>query len=176
MEEAPKLVRQLTRSRGRAAAEDVVQAAFERLMGARLEEIERPRAFLARIALNLAADEARRDGRTPVRCAPAEEIAALEEKLAALGASAEDDLIDRERRAVVAGVLHSLPRKERLALLWAKLEGLTHRQIGKRLGEPHTNVPFYLSRALAKCRKALHAFDNCDTHGFQNDGRGADAD
>lgn len=175
-EEGPKLVRQLARSRGRAVAEDVVQTAFERLMGARLEEIERPRAFLARIALNLAADEARRAERAPVRCAPDEDIKVLEEKLMGVSASAEDALIDNERRAVVAAVLRSLPEKERLALLWAKQDGLTHREIGERLGESQHNVPYYLARALAKCRKALHAFEHAGAHGLEHGGRGTDAD
>ena len=175
-EEAPKLVNRLARTRGRAAAEDVVQAAFERLMGARSEDIQHPRAFLRRIVLNLAVDEARRAERAPVRAVTDETMEALEEMFSSSGASAEDCLIENERRAVVVGVLRGLPPKERLSLLWAKLDGLTHRQIGERLGESHTNIPFYLSRALAKCRKALHAFENADTHGFQNDGRGADAD
>jgi DNA-directed RNA polymerase specialized sigma24 family protein len=40
-----------------------------------------------------------------------------------------------------------------------KLKGLSHEEIGRRLGIPRHSVPRYLSRALAKCAEAMAAFE-----------------
>jgi RNA polymerase sigma-70 factor (ECF subfamily) len=57
------LLRRLRRFRGRIAAEDVVQAAFAKMLEVDEAQIEEPRAYLARITRNLAIDELRRHER-----------------------------------------------------------------------------------------------------------------
>ena len=172
--EAPRLLRRLRRFRGRVAAEDVVQSAFAKMLEVDVSEIAEPRAYLTRMTMNLAIDEARRSTNAPVTSVRAEDVDHLAG--ASDDLSAEDMLVRGERFAAMVGAVLALPEKERLALLWAKQDGLTHREIGERLGESQHNVPYYLARALAKCRKALHAFEQAGAHGLDNGGRGTDAD
>ncbi len=61
--EGPRLLRRLRGFRGRIAAEDVVQAAFAKMLEVDEAEIEEPRAYLARITRNLAIDELRKHER-----------------------------------------------------------------------------------------------------------------
>ena len=58
--EGPRLLRKLRRFRGRVPAEDVVQAAFTKMLEIDVSEVEDPRAYLARLTQNLAVDELRR--------------------------------------------------------------------------------------------------------------------
>jgi DNA-directed RNA polymerase specialized sigma24 family protein len=61
--EAPRLLRRLRRFRGRVVAEDVVQAAFTKMLEVDVSEVEDPRAYLAQLTRNLAIDEVRRQSR-----------------------------------------------------------------------------------------------------------------
>ena len=154
--EAPRLLRQLRRYRGRVVAEDVVQSAFAKMLEVDVADVEDPRAYLARLTRNLAIDELRRQSRAGLVCAS-------EERLAELGSGTvltpEEMLIEGERFAHMTGAFLALPRKERLAVVMFKLKGLSHAEIGKRLGIPRHSVPRYLSRALAKCAAAMQAFE-----------------
>jgi RNA polymerase sigma factor (sigma-70 family) len=86
-----------------------------------------------------------------------------DERLERIGADAaltpEEMLIEGERFAHMTGAFLALPKKERLALVMFKLKGLSHEEIGRRLGIPRHSVPRYLSRALAKCAEAMAAFE-----------------
>jgi RNA polymerase sigma factor (sigma-70 family) len=173
-DEAPRLLRRLRRFRGQVASEDVVQSAFAKMLEADASEIAEPRAYLARVTMNLAIDEARRAAKAPVTSVRSEDMDGLAG--ASTDLSADEMLVRGERFAALMGAVLALPEKERLALLWAKQDGLTHREIAERLGESQHNVPFYLSRALAKCRKAMQAFEQAGAHGLDHGGRRADAD
>lgn len=155
--EAPRLIRRLRRYRGRVAAEDVVQAAFTKMLEVDASEIEDPRAYLARITRNLAVDELRRKDRPGAASVSDEELERL--GAAASDLTPEEMLIEGERFSHMLGVVLALPEKERLALLWFKLKGLSHAAIGHRLGVSRHNVPNYLARALAKCAAAVEAFE-----------------
>lgn len=161
--EGPRLVRRLRQFHGRVAAEDVVQTAFAKMMEVDLAEIEDPKAYLARLVRNLAIDEVRRHERVRVSSVSDAE---LEELIARRPGpyerpdlSPEEMLIAGERFAHMTAVVLALPRNERLALLLQKSEGLSHEEIGARLGVSRHNVPRYLARALAKCAKAMAAFE-----------------
>jgi RNA polymerase sigma factor (sigma-70 family) len=158
--EAPRLVRRLRRYRGRVAPEDVVQTAFQRMLEVDVSKVEDPRAYLARLTRNLAVDELRRQARGGA-------VSVSEERLEALSAQTvltpEEMLIEGERFAHMTGAFLALPRKERLAVVMFKLKGLSHEEIGRRLGIPRHSVPRYLSRALAKCAAAMAAFERAGT-------------
>jgi RNA polymerase sigma factor (sigma-70 family) len=85
-------------------------------------------------------------------------------------------VIEGERFAHMLGVVLALPEKERLALLWFKLKGLSHAEIGARLGVSRHNVPNYLARALAKCAVAMEAFERAGLDQISDDGRKRDPD
>lgn len=161
--EAPRLLRRLRGFRGRVIAEDLVQSAFAKLMEQDVAKIEDPRAYLSRLVRNLAVDEVRRQER--VGMASMDE-AELEELLAVRPSpyeradlSPEEMLIAGERFAHMTALVLALPEKERLALVLFKLKGLSHKEIAERLGVSQHSVPYYLSRALAKCAAGLAAFD-----------------
>lgn len=161
--EAPRLIRRLASWRGRVPAEDVVQSAFQRMLEADMAKIEDPKAYLARLVRNLAIDEARRQDRARVASVSDEE---LEQLLAfqpspheRADLSPEQMIIAGERFAHMTAVVLALPRLERLSLLLHKSAGLSHKEIGERLGVSQHSVPRYLARALAKCARALAAFD-----------------
>ncbi|MEQ1810976.1 MAG: sigma-70 family RNA polymerase sigma factor [Terricaulis sp.] len=165
--EAPRLMRRLRRFRGRVVPEDVVQTAFAKMLEVDVSEVEDPRAYLARLTRNLAVDEVRRQESAPVRFVSAD---AFEAK-AAGELTPEEMLIEGERYAHMMGAVLALPEKERMALLWFKLKGLSHQEIAGRLGVPQHNVPRYLSRALEKCDAARHAFERAGLDGIADDGR-----
>lgn len=154
--EAPLLLRRLRRFRGRVVAEDVVQTAFAKMLEIDVSEVEDPRAYLVRLTRNLAVDELRRQNRNRIS-------SVSDEKLERLGVddapTPEETLIQSERLAHMSGAFMALPRKERLAVVMFKLKGLSHEEIGRRLGIPRHSVPRYLSRALAKCAEAMQAFE-----------------
>lgn len=166
--EGPRLLRRLRRFRGRIAAEDVVQAAFTKMLEVDEAEIEEPRAYLARITRNLAIDELRKHERVRVSFVGEDELDRL-----SLGAdlTPEEMLIEGERFAHMTAVVLALPEKERLALVMFKLKGLSHAEIGDRLGVSRHNVPNYLSRALAKCAAAMQAFERAEAGELSHDER-----
>jgi RNA polymerase sigma factor (sigma-70 family) len=154
--EAPRLLRRLRRYRGRVAAEDVVQTAFTKMLEVDVSQVEDPRAYLARLTRNLAVDEFRRQTRAGA-------ASVSEEIMERLGSESvltpEEMLIEGERFAHMTAVFLALPEKERLAVVMFKFEGLSHEEIGRRLGVSRHSVPRYLSRALAKCAEAMQAFE-----------------
>lgn len=163
--EAPRLMRRLQRFNRRLAAEDVVQAAFAKMLEVDPARIGDPKAYLARIAHNLAIDEVRRQGRMGLAGADIDQL----ENLVGGAPSAEDALIAHERVAHMNAALAAMGEKERLALVLFKLKGLSHKEIGRRLGVSQHSVPRYLSRALAKCARAMQAFESAGLDGHDND-------
>ncbi len=154
--EGPRLLRRLRRFRGRIAAEDVVQAAFAKMLEVDEAQIDEPRAYLARITRNLAIDELRKQEAAGLSFVGEDELDRL-----AVGRelTPEEMLIEGERFAHMTAAVLALPERERLALVMFKLKGLSHAEIGERLGVSRHNVPNYLTRALAKCAVAMQAFE-----------------
>ncbi len=171
--EGPRLLRRLRRFRGRVAPEDVVQSAFAKMLEADVAEIEEPRAYLARIARNLAIDEIRRRERSGVSFVSE---AQMDRHDADDDLTPEEMLIEGERFAYMMAVVLALPEKERLALVMFKLKGLSHAEIGRRLGVSQHNVPRYLSRALAKCAAARQAFERAELDEKSDDKRTREPD
>lgn len=121
-----------------------------------MDEIEEPRAYLARITRNLAIDELRKQERPGLSFVGEDELDRLG---VGGGMTPEQMLIEGERFAHMTGAFLALPKKERLAVVMFKLKGFSHEEIGRRLGIPRHSVPRYLSRALAKCAEAMQAFE-----------------
>jgi RNA polymerase sigma-70 factor (ECF subfamily) len=69
--------------------------------------------------------------------------------------SAERRLAARQEYRVLRDALNALPQNQRAALLWNRVECLTHAEIAVRLGVSPSMVNKYIMRALAHCATSL---------------------
>ncbi len=129
----------------RGAAEDTAQDAGMRLIDAVRREplaLRAPRAFLFHVATNLARDQLRRRGRTD------RVLSELQHEITH-APSADVVAAAREEIALVGAALAELPERPRQVLLLARVEGLSHAEIGDRLGIAVKTVENHVGRALA---------------------------
>lgn len=149
--EAPRLRRFLRRFGPLVWADDIAQDSFARLAAADPGEVSSPRAFLFRVARNLAVDAARRRSASPVRAV---------ENLDALACrdwapSPEDALIASEEREALLSALALLSADQRTALVLRKVEGLAPAEIASRLGVSVRQVQRLIALAIARCQAHL---------------------
>ena len=136
--------------RDRAAAEDVVAAAFERAYR-RLRSYD-PRRGSARqwlfgIARNAALDELRRRKR----------VATLAAEPGVADAASADDAADPVRRATVRAALAGLDPRDRELVALKFFAGLDNAEIAGVLGISPSNAGTRLHRAVQRLREACHA-------------------
>ena len=151
---APGLRRFLTRFGPAISPDDVTQDAFARLAAAPPGSVEAPRAWLFRTARNIALKELRR---LKTAAAPVGDVAALE--YASDTPSPEDFMISKDDAGRLRGILEILPERQRVALILFKVEGLSHKEIGRRLGVSHRTVERYVADAITHCYEYLSAFE-----------------
>lgn len=155
------LVRFLTlRLQSRHEAHEVAQEAYVRLL-----QLERPdvtgflRAYLFRIAGNLAIDRLRRRA-TESRFQEPELFPGLTER----PPEPEAVAIESQRVAQVRGFLLELPQAVRDAFLMFRVEELGQDVIAKRLGISDRMVRNHITRALMYCRLRLDGLAPPDAH------------
>ena len=135
----------------RGSAEDIAQEAGLRLIEAARADphgLRSPRAFLFHIATNLARDQLRRRVRTD-RVMGNLALEDAQEHATDVVAAA------REEVAQVSAALADLPPRPRQILLMSRIEGLSHAEIGSRLGIATKTVENHVGRALALLAKRL---------------------
>lgn len=138
-------------------AADLCQEVYLRLR--RLERagdvsaLRDPRAFLFRIARNLLIDHLRQQRARPATVALHDPDLRLESDAPTPEAAASS----AQTLAGVQAALTELPDHVRQALLWHRLEGLSQREIGTRLGVSERMAGKYITRALSHCRAWLAA-------------------
>ena len=133
-------------------AADVAQDTYLRLAGlSDTAQILEPRAFVFRVASNLAIDRLRQDQRHSARQADA----SMGEDVCDPMASPERLFLAGEAIEQLDKALNSLPSNARLALLLNRLEGMTHAQIALRLGVSESTVGKYIVQAMRHCRDWL---------------------
>jgi RNA polymerase sigma-70 factor, ECF subfamily len=135
--------------RNREDAEDVAQEAFLRAYRNfhRLRDRERFRAWLARIAWRLALDRRRAAGRRERR-----ELASVD---LASAPTAEDLTASREFQRHLERAIDELPKKLRLALILAAIEGHDLREVARLLGLPEGTVKSRLHLARKQLAEKL---------------------
>jgi len=146
------LLRYLTRRTGSAdRASDVAQDTYLRLaaLSSTNLDVQNPRAYVYRIAGNLATDAARRDGRLATHLA----VVAADE--ADASPSPEMRAVARERLRLLEAALDELPLNARTALLLSRVDGLTFAEIAIHLGVSESMIAKYIARALKHCRDRL---------------------
>lgn len=149
--EAHRLRQLLRRLAPADSADDLTQESFARLCAADQTAVASPRAFLFRTARNLAINEARHRRIVPVDLVPDPDI------LGAVSAepSPEDRVVVADELGQLRDVLDQLPTNQRDALLLFKLDGLSHKEIGARLGVSPRTVERYVADAVTHCYLAL---------------------
>lgn len=141
-----------------ARAADLAQDTYFRLAAAEAsgQRVDNPRAYILRVASNLAIDWMRREGRIAAHETVTDEAAIAVPDPAPL---AEAALLARERLRLLDRALRELPPKPRLALLMHRVGGLTQAEIAARLGVSESMVIKYVAQALRHCRDWRQRFD-----------------
>lgn len=141
----------------RDLAEDVLQETFLRLARFQSSDhsrtVEHPQRFLFRVASNLVIDYVRKkrlQARIFTQDPPSEEFPDGEPH-------AERKVYAKQRWRLVQAAVNELSPKCRQALLLNRLEGLTHAEIGRKLGVSESMVAKYIGQALRHCRQRLLA-------------------
>jgi RNA polymerase sigma-70 factor (ECF subfamily) len=151
-------------SRNAAAAEDLAQEVFLRVYRSR-ESYEASAKFttwLYRIATNLAVNHAR-----DTRHERPENMASLDEPdeetgrtidIADGSATAEEQILKRERMAAIRRRVQALPERQRLAVIMHKYQQMDYRQIAEVLKLSESATKSLLFRAYETLRTQLKAF------------------
>ena len=131
-----------------AEAEDVMQDVCERAWRTRdtLAEQSYPRAYVCRMAHNLAIDRLRQLQRRP---------SVSIEHSAMLSNDGEAQSNNRDIAALTRSIISQLPEKQRLAIHLRDVEGYEFEEIGEVLGIDETSVRMNLSRARKSVRTQL---------------------
>lgn len=143
-----------------AAAEDVVQEAFLKLMAGadRIEGRSRLATWLYRVAYNASIDRLREQKRLqPVPSEDDEQPLPMPETLVEFRLSPEAMARDAETRAALDEAIAALPPLLRAAFLLRDVEGLSTAEAAEALGITETNLKVRLHRARLALRERLSA-------------------
>ena len=135
--------------------EDLAQQTFVSSFAAELkQDIRQPRAFLIRVARNLALSEIKRHSNT--KTDSLEDFAASEVILDERNGAMEESFDARCKLEVVAKALATLPEDSRNALIMRKIDELRFKEIAKRQGVTVSAVEKRVARALMGVSAYLH--------------------
>ncbi len=139
----------------RQAAEDVAHDAYVRVLERTdAQQIEHPRAFLYRTALNLMVDRHRRH---LVR--RAEPLDVLEREDCGHSAALLQSMQTGQRLALMQRALDELSAPCRDSFLLRKLDRLSHQQIADRLGISRSLVEKHIVNAMKHCRVRMRQWE-----------------
>ena len=132
--------------------EDVAQETYLRAYVAEQREtIEQPKAFLFRIAKNLALTKLTKKSRQITDY--------IEEAGAAVvldtAAGSDEELEAQQCLDLYCEAVARLPEKCRLVFLYRKVHGLSHSDIGQRMGLSVSSVEKYLRQGIMACQQHL---------------------
>jgi RNA polymerase sigma factor (sigma-70 family) len=135
----------------REDVEDMVQETFLRAYESeRTQKIRLPKAFLFRIARNLALSEiARKSNLLTICMGDLDDLEVMDSRI-----SPEADLeIDRQIDALCR-IAESLPPQCRRVLVMRKVLGFSHQEIARRMNISARTVEKHLTKALQRCQEA----------------------
>jgi len=144
--------------KSREAADDLAQEAFLRAFAAESGQvIEQPKAFLFKVARNLALNElARQSSAAMEPLGDFEGQAVLEDSSQA----AVEDVVDsRERIRLLARAIAALPPQCAKVFILRKMQGLSQKEIAARLNISVRTVENHVALGLSRCRAYMRAHD-----------------
>lgn len=151
-EQRAALTRFLARRLGCAAlAEDLAQETWLRLAGRETAGIGNPRAYLFRIASNLAFDHQRHAGLG----VEVEADAATVDAIADPKPTPEAEALQRSELARLLREVDNLPPRCREVFMLAKFEELSYAEIASRLGIAKNTVMVHMVKALATLERCM---------------------
>ena len=136
-----------------ADADDITQKTFIRVYQ-KLNSLDDPGKFsswIYRIANNLCLDELKRAGRRRLESLETNQVSAIPVN----SRTPATEMHQKELKAMVQNVLHSLPEEQRTVLILKEFEGLKFREIAEVLDEPEGTVKTRLYAGLTALRKNL---------------------
>jgi len=143
--------------------EDVAQESYLRAYAAEQREtIEQPKAFLFRIAKNLALTKLTKKSRQITDY--------IEEAGAAVvldtAAGSDEELEAQQCLDLYCEAVARLPEKCRLVFLYRKVHGLSHNDIGQRMGLSVSSVEKYLRQGILACHQHLQEHESAPVLGL----------
>lgn len=138
--------------------EDVAQEAYLRAYVAEQQkEIEQPKAFLFRIAKNVALTQLTKKSKKITdyleECGPLEVIE--------YGAAADSEAEAEESLGLYCEAVAALPEKCRQVFLLRKVHGLAHKEIAEHMSLSVSSVEKYLLRGILECRTFVEEREGC---------------
>jgi len=152
--------------KSREGADDLAQEAFLRAFAAESgRSIQSPKAFLFKVARNLALNELARQSSAatePLGDFDGEEV--LEDSSQA----AVDDAVDgRERIRMLARAIAALPPQCAKVFILRKMQGLSQKEIAARLNISVRTVENHVALGLVRCRAYMRAHGGASDQGSE---------
>ena len=140
-------------------AEDATQETFVRVLRykRRLEGVEDPKTWLARIAWRVAVERSRR---RPEISLSEEEVAGLTDRLASRTVSAEQTALGNELTQFIASLVSALPEQLRDPLRLSTLDELSSAEIAQVLQTTESSVRSRIFRARQILKEKLTALED----------------
>ena len=141
-------------SRSRTEADDLRQEVYVRVCEAARREIPQPaRPFVFTVARNLLIDRARREQIVSIEAVA--DLGALE--IAADEPEPDRTVIARQELRRLQTALDRLPNRCRQAVVLRKIDGLSYREIGLRMGIAEDTVSKHLREGMYALADVLHS-------------------
>ena len=132
-------------------ADDVVHDTWLRASATKVAMPDNARAYVFRMAGNLAVDHMKREG---VR---SDRETELDNGIPSGRPGVEDEAIARQEFAILIDAVRELPPRRRCIFILYRGHGLTMREIAERLGISQKTVQKQVSRAMVHCEARMRA-------------------
>lgn len=134
--------------------DDVVQEAYARIAGmSDVAHVGSPRAYFFTVVRNIAFELTRRARAGPI--SPVEDFDAL--VIVDDGPDPEQAAGDRQEFRRIAALIQGLPEKHRQVFIMRRIEGLSQKEIARRLGVPESTIEKRAAKGLRLLLEAMGA-------------------
>ena len=136
--------------------EDVTQETYLRAYKAeQIKDIEQPKAFLFRIARNIALTSLTKKSNQISDC-----IADLDDSMVIDNeATVENEVEARQNLGIYCEAVAALPEQCRRVFLLRKIHGLSHKEIAKRMELSVSSVEKHLLKGVTRCRAFVREYE-----------------